>query len=236
MISPGLSVRELHLERAGRTIAVVPVLDIPAASVTAIAGANGSGKSSLMMALAGLLDLRRGRVLLGGQLLHSGRAPAPSANRRRTAFVFQEPYLLNGRVSAHIQAGLKYRRIGRAERRHRAERVAERLGLSRLLDQRVDRLSGGERKLVALSAALVLEPELLFLDEVTANLDDLARRRVLDSVQALVESRGTSVLMATHDLEGIANLADRVLLLEGGRLGATVPCAATEPRNRIPAS
>jgi len=214
---PFLKFADVQVVRGGLTVLDVPALSAPAGELTLITGENGSGKTTLMLAAGGLVDLSRGRISLLGELFHDGRAPAPKRLRRRIAFVFQDPYLFGGSVRSNLTYGLKIRGTDRSTRRELAGKMLARLGIAELARRPANDLSGGERKLVALGRALVIEPEVLYLDEVTASLDDEARARVLELIGSQIAERGTSVLMATH-LEGEAEgLATKKIRLRGGR-------------------
>ncbi len=217
MSGPFLKFADVQVVRGGLTVLDVPALSAPAGELTLITGENGSGKTTLMLAAGGLVDLSRGRISLLGELFHDGRAPAPKRLRRRIAFVFQDPYLFGGSVRSNLTYGLKIRGTDRSTRRELAGKMLARLGIAELARRPANDLSGGERKLVALGRALVIEPEVLYLDEVTASLDDEARARVLELIGSQIAERGTSVLMATH-LEGEAEgLATKKIRLRGGR-------------------
>jgi tungstate transport system ATP-binding protein len=198
-----LQLEDLRVERGGKTVLDIPALSAPAGQVTVVFGENGAGKTTMLLASAGLLDLKSGRVKLFGRPFHQGRAPAPKSLRQKIAFVFQDPYLFRRSVQKNLTYGLKIRGVAKTERRQRAEAVMQQLGIVELSGRPANDLSGGERKLVALGRSLVLDPEVLFLDEVTASLDDSAREQVLDLVASLASEQGKSILMATH-LEGIA--------------------------------
>lgn len=218
MSRPFLEIRDLQVLRAGKMVLDVPSLSAPAGTVTVVTGENGAGKTTLLMAAAGLLDLARGQVNLLGEKFHRGKAPAPKQMRRQVAFVFQDPYLFNRSVRSNLTYGLKIRGVARIERRTRAGEILDRLGISALADRPANDLSGGERKLVALGRAMVLTPKVLFLDEVTASLDEEARERVLALIRTVVADGDTDVMMATH-LEGLAgSLAARNIVLHNGRI------------------
>ncbi|MBW1872359.1 MAG: ABC transporter ATP-binding protein [Deltaproteobacteria bacterium] len=207
------------VKRRGHTVLELPDLSLPAKEITVVTGENGAGKTTFLLVAAGLLDLQQGQVKMFDELFHRGRAPAPKNLRRRIAFVFQDPYLFRSSVAANISYGLKIRKVPKAERRKRAEAVMQRLGIFGLAQRPANDLSGGERKLVALGRALVMNPELLFLDEVTASLDDEARDKVLTLIKSLVDQHGTSVLMATH-LDSIASrLSAKNIVVKAGRIG-----------------
>jgi len=212
-----ISLEEVKVARGGQTVLEVPSFSAPAGEITVLVGENGAGKSTLLLAAAGLLDLTAGRVRLFGEDFHQGRAPAPRHLRRQTAFVFQEPYLFARSVRSNLTFGLRIRGVAKDERRKAAEEALKKLGIGDLARRPAAELSGGESKLVALGRALVLEPRLLFLDEVTASLDDDAREKVLEMIRELVEN-GTSVLMATH-LEGLAEkLGAARFVVQGGKV------------------
>ena len=218
MSAPFLQLEDLRVARGGKLVLEVEKLEIPAGQVTVIFGENGAGKTTLLMASAGLLDLQGGEVKLFGQPFHQGRAPAPKSLRQKMAFVFQDPYLFRRSVVKNLTYGLKIRGMAKDQRRERAETVMQQLGISELAGRPANDLSGGERKLVALGRSLVLDPQALFLDEVTASLDDSAREQVLDLIASLASERGKSILMATH-LEGVAGrLQAPAIHLRAGRI------------------
>jgi ABC-type multidrug transport system ATPase subunit len=213
-----LQLEDLRVTRGGKTVLEVSKLEASAGRVTVVFGENGAGKTTLLLASAGLLDLQSGRVKLFGQSFHQGRAPAPKSLRQKIAFVFQDPYLFRRSVLKNLTYGLKIRGVAKTQRRERAEAVMQQVGISDLSGRPANDLSGGERKLVALGRALVLDPEALFLDEVTASLDDSAREQVLALIASLASERGKSILMATH-LEGIAKrLKVPCINLKAGRI------------------
>jgi tungstate transport system ATP-binding protein len=218
MSAPFLQLEDLQVARGGKLVLEVEKLEAPAGQVTVVFGENGAGKTTMLMAAAGLLDLQSGAVRLFGQPFHRGRAPAPKSLRQKTAFVFQDPYLFRSSVLNNLTYGLKIRGVAKAQRREKAEAVMGQLNISALAGRPANDLSGGERKLVALGRSLVLDPQVLFLDEVTASLDDSAREQVLDLIASLASDKGKSILMATH-LEGIAErLKAPSIHLKAGRI------------------
>lgn len=213
-----LQLEDLRVDRGGKTVLEIPALSAEAGRVTVVFGENGAGKTTMLMASAGLLDLKSGRVKLFGRPFHQGRAPAPKSLRQKIAFVFQDPYLFRRSVLKNLTYGLKIRGMAKSERRERAEAVMSQLGITGLAGRPANDLSGGERKLVALGRSLVLDPEVLFLDEVTASLDDSAREQVLGIISSLASERGKSILMATH-LDGVAGrLQVPAIQIRAGRI------------------
>ena len=174
----------------------------------ALVGANGSGKSTLLRLVHGLLPPT------GGQ--------RSVVREPRIAMVFQHPFMLRLSVRANVELGLWLRRVPRAERRERARRALERVGLAGDADRPARVLSGGQQQRVALARAWATQPELLLLDEPTANLDPHARREV----EALVDefaAQGITLLLASHNLGQVKRLAQRVVYLEQGRVRADAP-------------
>ncbi len=175
-------------------------------------GPNGSGKSTLLGILAGLLQANRGRVL------YSDRQRDFQAVRRDITLVMQRSYLFNTSVYNNIASGLKYRGMDKSILRERVLKWADALDLNRFLYRNVRTLSGGEKQRVALARALALKPELLLLDESTANLDPesiIIIEKVLKDYQK--ESKST-IIFVTHNVFQAKRLADRAYLLMEGRV------------------
>jgi thiamine transport system ATP-binding protein len=216
-MKPVLQLRGVELRR-GDFVLRVPRLLVPAGRVTCLVGPNGVGKTSLLLAAAGLLDLAAGEVRLDGVAFHAGRAPADRAARRRVGLVFQEPYLFSGSLGANLAYPLRLRGAGRGERRRRIAAVLERIGLPGRQRQRAAALSGGQRRLAALGRALLCRPRALLLDEVYAGLDEAACARV-DALLEELLADGVALLAATHEPgRPRADAADVIAL----RVGAAV--------------
>jgi molybdopterin-binding protein len=201
----------------GRLVVAVDRLTVEPGEVVAILGPNGAGKSTLFRLLLLLERADSGRILLGG----SEVGPGDSAARRRLAGVFQHPYLFAGTVEENVGYGLRIRGAPRRARRARVEEVLDEVGLTRLATAQVHTLSGGEAQRVALARALVLRPELLLLDEPTANLDIRVRRRFREDLQHLTRAHARGALLITHDPAEAFAVADRVAVMEGGRIVQT---------------
>jgi molybdate transport system ATP-binding protein len=208
-------------------------------TTVALVGPNGAGKSTLVAVLAGLLRPRGGRVALGGRILDDpARGVHVPARNRPVGVVFQD-LLLFPHLSAleNVAFPLRARGVPAREARARAAELLERLGVAHRAGARPGALSGGEAQRVALARALVARPRLLLLDEPLAALDAQARpavRALLWSVLAGVE--GVRVLV-THDPPEALALADRVVVLEGGRVTqeGTPEEVRTAPRTRYAA-
>src|SRR5262245_44927627 len=178
----------------------------------ALVGANGSGKTTLLRVLHGLVpnDGQRMVYLLPGE-----RAPV-------TAMLFQRPFLLSLSVRFNVMLGLWLHGVPRAQRDERCLRALRRVGLEGAATRPARTLSGGQQQRLALARAWALEPDILLLDEPTANLDPSAKREVERLVDALAAD-GVTVVMSTHNLGQAKRLATRVVYLEGGRLVVDLP-------------
>ena len=211
-------------------------MSIADGEVVALLGPNGAGKTTLLKAIAGLVPLTRGRVRLDGVVLEdtSSRTYVPT-ERRPIGVVFQE-YLLFPHMSVrdNVAFGLTSRGSSAKEARDVATRWLERVGVAAHADERPSLLSGGERQRVALARALATDPHLLLLDEPLSALDATARTEVRrDLKRHLASFRGTRLLITHDPLEAVA-LADRLVVIEAGRVvqSGTPGEIAEHPRSR----
>ncbi len=213
--APPLPTPSVRLRKFVRRFGVNEVLkgvdlEIAEGEFVALLGRSGSGKTTLLRTLAGL-DPAHGQDVV-----------APNAR----AVVFQEPRLMPWkRVWRNVALGLKG-----ADARGRAERALSEVGLSHRLNAWPVTLSGGEAQRTALARALVREPKLLLLDEPFASLDALTRIKMHDLVLALWRAHRPAVLLVTHDVEEAISLADRVLVLDEGRIAAEEIISLPRPR------
>jgi len=199
-------------------------LSIPEASRVALLGANGSGKSTLLRALDGLYFGAEGCVKFLGEDLteeHFADDEFAFAFRRQVGLVFQNPdaQLFNPTVFDEVAFSPLQMRWSKADVKERVMETLDWLQIGHLKDRPPQRLSGGEKKRVALASVLVLDPAVLLLDEPTAGLDPRSQSQLID---LLVEWGGgpKSVIIATHDLDDLADIADRCYVLDSGRLAA----------------
>ena len=206
----------ISVHRTGHLVLRPTDLPVRAGEIVGIYGPNGAGKSTLLQALAGLLPLSTGAIAVRGKVL--GKDLTPLAYHRRIAAVFQEPLLLRGTVSHNVGLGLVLRGVSRAEREARVQPVLQQLKIAHLADRAVGMLSGGEAQRASLARALVLDPDVLFLDEPFAALDQPTRRRLVLEFADLLRARRLATVFVTHDFSEASALCDRCLILDAGEI------------------
>jgi tungstate transport system ATP-binding protein len=216
MTPPLLETRALSLQRGGVDVVKSVSLTVRENDVLALIGANGSGKTSLLLALARLLPISKGELLLRGELLHGDRAEL--AYRRRLAMVFQEALLLDASVAVNVASGLALRRTPKHEQKERVDEALELFGITGLSRRSAHTLSSGEARRVSLARAFALRPELIFLDEPFTALDLPLRETLFEQLAKLLHSEGITAVIATHDCREVLQLCNRVAVMNKGRL------------------
>jgi tungstate transport system ATP-binding protein len=197
----------------GRHVMTVDQLKIQRGEIFSLVGPSGAGKSTLLRLLNFLEPPTTGRIRFL-DVEFSARQQMPLRLRRRVTTVFQRPILLNRSVQANVGYGLKLRSENAVA--EQVEQALDEVGLLDLAHQRARTLSGGEAQRVALARAIVLEPDVLLLDEPTANLDPYNVGLIEEIVEDLNRERGTTLVLVTHNVFQAKRLADRVaLMLEG---------------------
>jgi len=197
-------------------------LEVCAGESVAVMGPSGSGKSTLLHSLAGLIPPRSGEVrLLGKALYDLSESERERLRRYETGIVFQHHYLFRG-MSAweniEIAALLAQKKADKA--------LADRLGITKVLHQKVSELSGGQQQRVSLARVLAKEPRIIFADEPTGNLDRENARGVMEMLLEYVGSQKAGLFLVTHD-EHIAKSCDQIYRLEAGKF-CTESSEATE--------
>ncbi len=197
---------------------------LPAHGITAVYGVSGSGKTSVLRAVAGLEPLARGRIALAGQVWQDdAQGICWPTHQRPVGYVFQEASLFE---HLDVQGNLNFG-LSRSAGEQRTLNVAiELLGIGALLKRRVQQLSGGERQRVAIARALATQPALLLLDEPLAALDAARRQDILPWLEKMRDELQLPMLYVTHAMDEVARLADTVLLLHQGRVQALGPVSA----------
>lgn len=204
-----LVLSDVCFETAGHRLIKDISITFEAGSTTMVLGPNGAGKSLFLRLCHGLLAPSRGSIAWMGP----GGADAPG----RQAMVFQRPVMLRRSVAANVAFGLKLQGFERAKRAELVDDMLHKTGLKRLASSPARSLSFGEQQRLAVARAWTLKPQVLFLDEPTANLDPAATHALEELLQAISRS-GTKIIMSTHDLMQAKRLADEVVFLYRGRL------------------
>ena len=202
-----------HLYDSSRVLNV-STLDIFIGEILCVLGPTGAGKSTLLRLLSGLERPSSGEILAFRQRPECRALPL--SEQRRFTMVFQHPLLLAGSVRYNVEYGLRLR--GQANSPHITEMMLERLGLLSLSYRLAHTLSGGQRQLLALARALVIEPDILLLDEPTANLDPASVALVESMITGENQTRRMTVVWATHHLFQARRVAHRTGLLLNGEL------------------
>jgi len=192
-------------------------LKVEQGEVFTLIGPTGAGKTTLLR-LLNMLDMPSSGVLLFNDADTAESAKMRLEMRRRMAFVLQKPIVFNLNVFENIAIGLKWRGLGKREIRRKTDNILEMVDLKEYKDRNARTLSGGETQRVAIARAIVTEPELLLLDEPTANLDPATAARVEALISDIIKRYNTTIIMATHDMSQGQRLADRVGVLVKGEI------------------
>jgi putative spermidine/putrescine transport system ATP-binding protein len=226
---------EVRLEELRRSYVGVSALDglsltLAPGELVALLGPSGCGKTTAMRLVAGLEVADSGRVLIGGKEVTN-----VPANKRDVGMVFQA-YSLFPHMTAwqNVAFGLQMRGVGVAERRRRAGEMLEIVGLSGFGDRFAHQLSGGQQQRVALARALAIQPKVLLLDEPLSALDAKVRSRLRDEIRRVQLEIGITTLFVTHDQEEALAIADRVGVMNKGRLEQLGPPTVVYSRPATP--
>lgn len=209
-----LVLRDVRFTAGGRDIIDGISAEIVAGPATIILGANGAGKSVLMRLMHGLLRPTSGQI--------AWRAHDGKRLRRGQAMVFQHPVMLRRSALANIVYALELARVPDVDREAHGMEALREVGLADVAHRPARVLSGGEQQRLALARAWALHPEVLFLDEPTANLDPGATREIENVIKAF-DASGTKIVMSTHNLGQARRLGDEVLFMHEGRLAERAP-------------
>ena len=217
-----LTVRELELDRGTRPILRGVNLEVEPGEVCAFMGVSGAGKSTLLRAIAALESISAGKITIGSATLTPGPLPPESRLRdvrRQVGFVFQTPSLFEHLTAMEnvMLAPIHALRWQADRASDVARRLLDSLGVAHRADAYPRQLSGGEAQRVAIARALAPDPALLLMDEPTSALDPARRGALGESLRALAKD-GRGLLVSTHDAEFARRFADRVIVLDQGRI------------------
>ncbi len=213
-----------NLEGITKCFGPLEVLDIPAlgfeeGDIHALVGPNGAGKTTLMKLLALLDSPTSGRILYRMKEVHPRTAPL--SLKREITMVDQNPVMFTTSVFSNTAYGLRARGVGKAETQRRVAEALHVVGLEGFEKRRAAKLSSGESQRVAIARALAVRPNVLLLDEPTANVDPINAEIIEDLIRRLREEENVTVILSTHNLSQAYRLADNVITVMAGRIADT---------------
>ena len=208
-------------------------MEVKKGEVFALIGPTGAGKTTLLRLIALLDTPTSGRIYFDGVHINAS-ARMKLEVRRRMAFVLQKPVVFKVSIYDNIAYGLRWRGRKKADIGEKVNRILEVVGLSDEKNRNARTLSGGEAQRVAIARAMVIEPEVLLLDEPTANLDPISEAKIEELIRNIIHHYDTTIIMSTHDMAQGQRLADRVGVLLDGRIQQTGDWREVfnSPRNR----
>ena len=216
-MTPAIELEDVRVRLGATTVLNGFRLQVAAGELVTLLGPSGSGKTSVIRAILGFIAPDAGVIKLGGRVAsESGRTVIPP-EQRGVGAVFQD-LALWPHLTVHGNLAFGLARLRRDERDRRIAAILDRVGLADKAYRHPGELSGGERQRVAIARALVLEPKVVALDEPLANLDVLLKRDLVELFTALLRERATAALYVTHDPAEAEALADRVAVIQAGRL------------------
>lgn len=202
-------------------------IEVPDGEFVAIVGPTGCGKSTILNAVAGLLQPARGTVSIGGEIV--------DGVQRRVSYLFQQDALLPWKTAReNIELGPQFRGVDAETRRERSTEWLEKVGLRDFGERYPHQLSGGQRKRVQMAQALITDPQVILMDEPFSALDVHTRHLMQNELLRLWQEKRRSVLLITHDLEEAIALGDRVIVLAAGPRSHVIdsfPIKLERPRN-----
>ncbi|MEO8200214.1 MAG: ABC transporter ATP-binding protein [Gemmatimonadota bacterium] len=212
-----VSINDLRFCRNGISVVSIDQHLFPHGSTTALFGPNGSGKTSLLRLVAGLERPTQGTIRLGPEFVKN------PARNPHVAMAFQRPVFLRGTVRDNLSLGLSLRDVDRGTIAPRTTEAANEFGIGHLLNRLARTLSGGEAQRANLARALCLRAPLTLLDEPLSGLDQVARARLLEELPQLLQTFATTTIVVTHDREEAFRLAERLVIMVGGKILASGP-------------
>jgi phospholipid/cholesterol/gamma-HCH transport system ATP-binding protein len=215
-----IALQGIHVTLGGFQALEEVSVAFPQATCTVIMGPSGSGKSTLLKVAAGLIPPDRGRVFFRGQNMYGLSERGMLAMRKVNGFVFQDGALWENRTlfeNLSLPLRVHFPEMPRAEVTRRVARALERVGMEDSATERPAALSGGEKKIASFLRATVTDPSLLFLDEPTLSIDFAMADRINQMIRDL-KARGCTILAITHDAALTSSLADRLLVIDQGKV------------------
>lgn len=232
MTAPALDVQDVSKAFAGLKALSGVSMSVQSGQIVGLIGPNGSGKTTLLNCVSGLYNHDSGSIRIGDKPIEGLRPDQISRLGLRRTFqhslvVLDQPVIENVMLGAHTRirgdvftAALGFGPMHRRDKevRARAREVLAWLGIEEIADQRADRIGGPLLKLVEMGRALVADPQILLLDEVAAGLNSAEKERLADRISALSTDLGMAVVLVEHDLDFVMGLAERVVVLDSGKV------------------
>lgn len=215
-MNPLIELKNITYQAHNKTILTIPHFQIQAGEFLGMMGPNGAGKSSLLKVVALLDRISSGEILYRGQVVPNG---TPSLElRRKFSVALQQSLLLEGTVFNNIAIGLKLRNVPKAIIKDKVTLWMEQFQISHLAKKNVHFLSGGEAQRVNLARAMIVEPEILFLDEPFSALDFPTKIKLMDDFKGIIEDSGTTTAFVSHDLMEINYLTSSLAIIVNGEI------------------
>ncbi|MED4228843.1 ATP-binding cassette domain-containing protein [Neobacillus cucumis] len=221
-MNPLMELKNVTITAQHKTILDIPAFPVNNGEFLGIMGPNGAGKSSLLKVLSLLEKQTSGEILYRGQLLPFGYAPLEL--RRKFSVALQQSLLLDGTVYQNIAIGLTLRKVPKSIIKDKVALWLELFGISHLAKKNALYLSGGEAQRVNLARAMIVEPEILFLDEPFSALDFPTKIRLMEDFKKIIEESKTTAVFVSHDVMEIHYLTNRLMIMVNGQVkqsGAT---------------
>lgn len=215
-----ITAKNLEVRAGKKVLLSIPHFELQKGEVLGIMGPNGAGKSTFIKALALLEKPSKGTIFLKGKDITNDLS---LDMRRRFAVAMQQPLLLDTTVFQNVAVGLKLRKLPRQEVKQKVAYWLEKFQISSLAKKHGANLSGGEAQRVNLARAMVLEPEVLFLDEPFSALDFPTKVQLLKDIKTIIQQTNTTTVFVSHDLMELKFLADTLAILMDGELKQTGP-------------
>jgi tungstate transport system ATP-binding protein len=213
---PFLEARDLTVVRGGSQVLRIPTFSLKRSETVALIGPNGTGKSSFLLTLAGLLPLASGEIHFKQHKIVPGYASTDY--RRKMSMVFQEPLLFDTTVYENVAAGLKMRHMPKQQINEQVTACLERFRITHLAQRSARKLSGGEAQRTSLARAFATNPEMILLDEPFVALDPPSRLALSDDLESVLKETGISAILTTHEQTEALRLADRIVVMQQGNI------------------
>ena len=217
MKEPLFTIENLSQVFDNRLVLNIPRLSFEEKKIHAITGPNGSGKTTLCNILGLLLKPTTGKIWYQGEMIYENGG-LPERLRKKVTMVHQSPFLFHTTVGKNLAYGLKVRNYPRSQRKQKVEAFLKLMGIEHLRHQQGTRLSGGETQRVAVARALAIDPEVLILDEFTANVDRNYVKIIEEIIQDVFRQKNITIFLVTHDENQAFRIAHTVTHLIDGEL------------------